>query len=777
MKSAVVISLLLLAAARTFAADLAIDDRYRLRQLISDPAQLERFYGYTEPQKLVRGGRITPNWMLDGASFWYADGSPGNTVILRVDGASGEVAPLLDAARTRAALAGLVGHDMPYKGLPFDTVVELGNGRYGFTFEGTDYVLSSGDYTIAASREAKNPRAVARPSQRPMWLVGPMPVAETPSPDRRWFASLKNGNIVLRSSVDDRTVPLTVDGTYEFAWDVEAPRIKLTSDGRIQQRLLDPWSPDGERLFAIKADRRAVPELPFMHYLKREEEVSSNKYQRAGGPLDISYPYVIDVLAKRARPLEVGNTEDQYFTLIGWLPDGSEVLFTRHSRDFKMVDVLAGNPATGAVRTIFSESARTFVAIQHDVIFFGDNHVTLLPDGSGLIWRSTRSGWNHLYLYSIDGKKVRALTQGEFPVIDVAAVDQAGGWVYFTAHRDQKRPYDTQLCRVKLAGGQIQQLTPLDGVNAVSISPAMKTFTVVNSRPDRPFRTDFYSSDGKHLATVQQADISALQALGYTAAEEFTVTAADGKTPLWGVMYKPADFDPGRKYPVIDHLYGGPQTPKVAHHFGFGENSQDLLDRALPQLGYIVISVDARGTPERSKAFQDVVYRNWGRNEIPDHAATLRQLAQRHSFIDADRVGVFGHSWGGYFTIRALAQAPEVFHVGVASAPGTDPREMNIYEPYLDLPIRAKAEYDYANNQNWVGKIKGKLMMVVGTSDPPNHSDVMEMAHNMIEAGVDHDLVILPEAGHGFSGKDDEYYIHRLIGYFETYLKAGKGLR
>ena len=766
-----------------------MNDRYRLQGIVGDVERLKRFYRFMDPVGLVVGGNITPNWMLDGASFWYANGAPHDIVILRVDGETGEVAPLFDVARTRKAFASLLGRDPPDMGLPFKSVVELGEDRYQFSFKGNDYVLSTTGYAIeAVGRESAlsgyesalvrnvgvdpTDRGIPRSYRRPMWIMEPKLVTEAPSPDRRWLASLKDGNIMLRAQADDRTVLLTTDGTPDFAWDIEAPRLGLSAGFELSQHLLDPWSPDGNRLFAIKVDRRAVPDLPLIRYLKREEEFSSSKIQRAGGPMDIAHPHVIDVLAKRARRFDLGDTEDHFFVLIGWLPDGSEVLFTRHSRDFKTADVLAGNPVDGSVRTILSESAETFVAIQHDVIYCGDNHISVLPDGSGLIWRSSRSGWNHFYLYAIDGTLVRALTQGEFPVIDVAAVDQEGGWIYFTAHHDQDRPYDTHLCRVKFNDDEVQRLTNLDGQNVISVSPAKKTFTVVNSRPDRSFRTDFHACDGRHLAIVQQADVSALEVLGYVASEEFTVTAADGATQLWGVMHKPVDFDPQKKYPVINHLYGGPQVSMVAHHFGLGEHSRARLDRALAQLGYIVISVDARGTPERSKAFHDVVYGNWGRHEIPDHVATLRQLAQRHAFLDLTRVGVWGHSWGGYFTIRALAQAPEVFHVGVASAPGTDPYDAILYEPYLDLPTRAKAAYDYANLYSWAGRISGKLMLLVGTSDSFCYYNTLEMVHYLIQAGVDHELVLLPEGCHVFLGKNEEYFIHKLVKQFEFHLKS-----
>jgi dipeptidyl-peptidase 4 len=767
-------------------------DRYRLRDIVRDEQRLARFERFMAPTGLIVGGVIEPHWMLDGASFWYLQGAPENTLILRVDGESGALAPLFDVVRTRKALAKCTGREPPHHGLPFETFLELGAGRYLFVFGGAEYILSTESYTVEAAAADSSLAGRARAAmpaqqvdptdryaprlyQRPMWLTEALFVRETPSPDRRWYASLKDGNIVLRAPVDDRTVALTTDGTSEFGWDVESTRATLTAGMAAGTHHLEPWSPDGNRLFAMKVDRRAVPVLPFVRYLKRDEEACGNKIQRAGGPLDIAHPHVIDVLSRRARRLELGDTEDQYFTLIGWWPDGSEVLFSRHSRDFKNVDVLAGNPLDGSVRVVLAERAETFVAIQHEVIYFGDNHITMLPDGSGLIWRSARSGWNHLYLYGKDGTLIRPLTSGDFAAMDVVALDQAGGWVYFTAHHDTDRPYDTHLCRVGLDGTRLERLTSLDGENAITLSPSKKTFTVVNSRPDRPFRTDFHRCDGKRLAAVEQADVTALDALGYVRSEEFTVTAADGKTVLWGVIHKPADFDPHKKYPLIDHVYGGPQITISSHNFGFGLNSRARLDRALAQLGYIVITLDARGTPERSKAFQDVVYRNWGRHEIPDHVAAIEQLAHRHTWIDLDRVGVWGHSWGGYYTIRALAQAPDTFHVGVASAPGLDPYDLILYEPYLDLPTRAKDVYDHACLYSWADRITGKLMMIAGTSDPMVYSNTVQMAHYLIQAGIDHEFVVLPEGYHSFFGKNEDYFVLKLVKHFETHLKPRKG--
>jgi dipeptidyl-peptidase-4 len=695
----------------------ATSDRYRLSGIVGDTAAIARFDRFMAPENLVVGGVVTPHWLEDGASFRFASGEPPTH--FRVDGATGE--------RTKLAVAEPAAIVAP-------------------------------------------PRTFARAS----WLMLPKPAPEMPSADGCWFARLDDGDIRLRGAAGEADVALTADAIPGFGWDIDAPLFPLVGDPRGEWLPRSPWSPDGTTLFAIKYDRRSVADFPVYDRLANTSYVL--KVPVAGAPMDIAHPHVIDVRSHQARLLELGDTQDHFFTLLGWLPglglhpDGSEVLFARHARNFKNVELLAGDPATGAVRTVIAERSDTFVAHQYEVIHYGDLHATIVPDGSAIVWRSARTGWNHFYLYGLDGTLQRALTAGEFPVIDVLAVDQSEGWLYFTAHHDQARPYDVHFCRVGIAGGTIERLTPRDGRNHICLSPSRQTFTVVNSRPDRPYRTDFHATDGRHLALVEQADVRALDALGYQAPEEFMVLAADGVTELWGVMYKPADFDPAKRYPLIDHLYAGPQLTQAEHHFGLGDTSRKRLDRALAQLGYIVVSLDARGTPGRSKAFQDVVYANLARHEIPDHVAAIRQLAARHASIDTDRIGVWGHSWGGYYAILAMAQAPETFRAGVAAAPTPDARYTFFSEPYLGLPSRAAAAYDHADLARWLPAITGKLLVAVGTADPL--LDGIKITKGLIDAGVDHEFVVLPGAQHSFRDANDLYFIHKLVAHFETHLKG-----
>lgn len=736
------------------------------------------FEQYLDFAALVKGGSIEPNWLADGSSFWFADGGPVNRVIWRVDPADDVVEPLFDVPRLRAAIAEAIGHEPPYAGVPFETFQLTPDGATAiFALEGGRFSLDMATYKVEAQPAPEaTPAANVRPGTFPRrgYFSLPVPSPEVLSPDGKWYATLIDENVALRSAADGSIHALTADGTFDDAWDVEGTRLSLGPGGTISYVPFTSWSPDSLKLWATLTDRSKLPRKGELHYMETLERIVPRPFAVAGGHLDHVRPYILHVLSGERIAVEV-DTEDCYFVLLGWLPDASEALFARFSRDFKTVDVMAARAGDGSVRTLFTETAQTFVKIQHDVVSFGNAGFTALPDGSGFLWESTRDGWNHLYLYRNDGRLERQLTRGDYPVLEVQKVDQENGWVYFTAHGERPRVYDTHLYRVPLGGDAAQRLTEDEGQHAVRFSPSLAYFLDTHSSPGRAPRVDLRAADGSLVRTLSEADTSALESLGWTPTVEFSVKAADGETDLWGVMHRPYDFHPGKRYPVLEYLYAGPQIVATDRSFSLGLSKTQNLPRAMAQLGYVVVTLDGRGTPERSKAFQDVIYRSWGKNEIADHAAAIRQLGERHSFMDLDRVGIWGHSWGGYYAFAALAQAPDLYRAAVSSAPGYNPYSSLLYEPYLDLPERAKSAYEFASPFRLAPQVKGRLMLVGGLADFATFPEFMRMSRALIDAGIDHDQVVLPEEGHGYTGVAEEYFIRKLAGFFaRNVMEAGR---
>jgi dipeptidyl aminopeptidase/acylaminoacyl peptidase len=593
------------------------------------------------------------------------------------------------------------------------------------------------------------------------------PHLEALSPDRTWFLTIQEHNLRLRSTVDGTLTQLTFDGAEDLDWDFEAAR----PVGGTASSIPSPWSPDGLTVFATQVDRRQVVKEPRVHFLKTNTEVEWFPSDKPGTPRSHFTPYLVHALGSPPAPIDLDDTRDRYFLFLGWQPDGVEALFLCCSRDFRRVDVMAAKAATGRTRTILTEEGTTFVRVQHDILFFHRPGFTLLPDGAGFLWQSERDGWSHLYLYDFDGTLIRRLTAGTFPVLDVQAIDGDAGHVYFTAHAEP-RLYDTHLYRVPLAGGDMERLTEGAGQHRIQFSPSKQFFLDTHSGVDRPPVVELRAAGGPVgssrtgcVRTLREVDIRRLEATGWTPPEEFAVKAADGETDLWGVLFKPYDFDPSQSYPVVEHIYGGPQTTYAPRDFTISPLPAQNYPRALAQLGFMVVMLDARGTPERSKAFHDTVYGNWGRQEIPDHAGAIRQLGRERPYMDLNRVGIFGHSWGGYFAFKALVQAPDLYRAAVVSGPALDAMSI-LSEPYLGLLEANKPAYDYASLYQFAPQVQGSLLLIAGTNEPPMLAAVMRMTHALIEAGIHHELIVLPEQHHGYAGKSMTYVLEATTRFF-----------
>jgi len=725
----------------------------------ADSARREAVYqAFLDFPAFVKGGVVRPGWMPDSNSFWYADSAPDRTVIRLVDPGANSVTPLLDVARARASIETALGHALPYRGLPFSTF-SFGDGgtTVRFQLEGREWILNRSTYGVRAApiltpqeRDRVTPRVL-----RKYYPVRVPDLTEVQSPDRAWFAAERDGDLWLRSTLDGRMQRLTRDGQADFAWTVSGAR----------------WSPDGLRLAAVKQDVRGVAEVPVVHWLKPVEEIGWLPFTKVGGAMARTEVHLVETASGRDVHVDIGPEVDHYVSLIGWTPDGSELLLYKMARDMKRLEVLAVRATTGTVRTVITEIQPTFIKNIAANPGWRDLF-TLLDDGKGFLWISERDGWDHLYLYDLDGTLVRRLTTGSWPVLKVVTTDLQGGWVYFTGHAES-RLYDTHVYRVGLDGRGFKRLTDGTGTHAPSFSPSKRFFVDTHSDLNRPPATDLRAADGRLIRTLTVANADSLLALGWRKPEEFTVKAADGTTELYGALVKPFDFDSTRRYPVVEYIYGGPQTTNVPHAFG----QAWVREQAIAQLGFVVVTVDARGTTERGKAFQDVVYRNFGRNEIPDHVAALQQLGATRSYLDLSRVGILGGSWGGYMTVRALLLAPETYRVGIATFPVGDlyDHAAAAIEPYMGLLEGDRAGYDYASSLRLADRLRGKLMLVGGTSDVnATFSATMKLVDAFTRAGKPYDLKVMLEQNHTLTGIED-YWSETVRQYLVKQLRPQEG--
>jgi dipeptidyl-peptidase-4 len=713
---------------------------------------------------LLAGGATAPAWSPDGKTVGYIDGPPDDRRAWQVDLASGERSELFDVAAIRQTIAEATGETPPGRGVPFAQMAFMAPrmvvaqvGQAAVTIDLDTGAVRKRPVSVVDEFLGVTRRGTPQQFWRRVPLGDPARAVEVPSPDGRFWLSTRDHNLIIRSTVDGRDIELTSDGTEEADW-----RFDLTDPMLAAIGLAVPvtnWSPDGNRIAAYRVDSGGVAQQPQTHYLKRDDEVVWRYHAKAGGVLERVTLYLVDVYGRVPLAIDLGDTTDCYPIHAGWLPGGRELLILRMSRDCRHIDVLIADANTGDVRPVFSEDGETFLRIHHDIYYGRKLGLWLVPDGQHLLWASERSGTKQLYLYDLSGQLVRQLTTGDGPVDYVTRLDREH--VYFTAHSDGERPYDLHLWRVPLAGGNSEILTEEAGVHTSMFSPTGEAFIDTWSRPDAPPAAVLRRTDGTLLTTLSRAETSRLDEAGWVAPREFTVTAADRETVLWGTMFFPHDFDPGRRYPLIEYIYAGPQIAVAPHSFA---SAFTKIPQALAQLGYVTVMLDARGTPERSKAFHDAVYRNWA-VFVDDHAEAISQLATREPFLDSARVAVIGHSWGAYSAFRCLADRPDVYQAAVSSAPGFDPYSSVLYECYLGLPQDNRAAYDAAQTLTLAHKVQGEFLLAGGTIDHATWTDAVKMSEALIRAGKAHEFVVLPEQIHGFDSVHDSYFWRKVIDF------------
>jgi dipeptidyl aminopeptidase/acylaminoacyl peptidase len=476
----------------------------------------------------------------------------------------------------------------------------------------------------------------------------------------------------------------------------------------------------------------------------------------------------------------VGIGRDSAWWTVRWSGNGDRLYFTHATRGPKRVQLMVADAATGETRILARDSAASFVELNVDNS--EPPNWRVVNGGADVLWFSQRDGWGHIYRFGADGALKNRVTSGSWAVATIQHVDERNGRIWFTARgREPGRdPYFRHLYAANVDGSGLTLLTPEDADHWIRFSPDGRFFVDTYSTVNTPPVTVLKRADGRLIRTLEEGDAARLAATGWKPGEPFRVKARDGVTDLHGVMWKPTDFDSTKSYPIIDHIYPGPQIIATPKRF-FPSNEAGLVYatfgqvQALAELGFIVIHVDAMGTPYRSKAFLDTWYGDMSDNGIPDHIGAIRQLAARHRWIDIDRVGIFGHSGGGFASTDAILRWPDFFKVAFSTSGNHDNRTYQHHwgEKYQGLlerdTVRGVDNYESQANYLRAANLRGHLFLVHGDMDDNVlPASTLRMADALIRANKDFDLLILPDGDHSIS--QDPYVLRRMWDHFVRHL-------
>lgn len=723
--------------------------------------------------ELVIDDAVRPRWMA-GERFWYRNRGERGYEFLVVDLASGAKRAAFDHARLASALSLKADTTFDPAKLPFreiswvrnEQAIRFSVGRNRFwVCDVTSYACEGPDTTQLD------------------------PPNEVKSPDGRLVAFERGGNLFVRPAGQAASgeVQLTTDGTPDHGYALGSIGCCLqvtNARNRTEIRPLVLWSPDSKRLVTHKWDQRGVRQMHLLESRNPGPILHSYRYALPGDSVIPRFElYVFDVAERRGvranRPASVAiNTSccwlatDTVWKDVRWA--GPEtIVATFGARSFDTLEVAAIDARTGAVRTLLTETSRTYVETNQNS--GGIPNWRPIGGSRELVWWSERDGWGHLYL--IDGGTgavKNRITSGDWMVSDLLWIDETLRLVYFTARGREPGHdrYHRLLYRARLDGASIELLTPETGDHDVAFSPSGKHMVDVYSRPNAPPVSVLRRPDGTVIKELQTANVARLVAAGFRPPLPFVVKARDGVTDLHGLLWRPANFDSTKRYPIVDYIYPGPQVGSLGgRQFRAAANGNA---NALAELGFFVVQVDALGTPGRSKAFHDAYYGNMGDNGIPDQIATIKQLAARHSQIDIDRVGIYGHSGGGFSSTDAILRYPDFFKVAVSSAGNHDNRSYDYTwgEKYQGLWKKLSDSVDTFDAQsNWrlARNLKGKLLLSYGTLDDNVHPIATQLVvDELIKHNKDFDLVVMPNRNHGYAG--EPYWLRRTWDYFVRHL-------
>ena len=725
---------------------------------------------------LVFRSSVQATWLPD-ERMWYRVVTAEGSEFILVDPTRGTREPAFDHARLAAALSKAAGSTYDGAHLPQSLALSPDAQSISVTAGSNRWKCDrQGNACAADSSPAADAPAGGRGGGRGgRGGRGGAAGGGAQSPDGKSTVVIRDNNLWVRDAGGKET-QLTTDGIKDFGYATD------NAGWTSSERPIVLWSPDSKKIATFQQDQRGVGEMYLVSTTVGHPTLRAWKYPLPGDPVVTTIQRVIvDVAAGKVIRLQMPPDQHRStlcddITCSGsldmqWNADGTQLAFVSTSRDHKEEHLQIADAATGAVHEVLHEKVSTFFESGN-----GRINWHYLPSTNEAIWFSEGDNWGQLYLYDLSGvnKLKNQITSGEGNVTQIVKVDEQARVVYFLGVGKEKGrdPYFIHFYSVGFDGRNQKLLTPDDGNHGVSLSPSGKYFVDTYSKPDVPPAIALRDIDGKLVTPLEKADISKLLATGWKPPQPITVKARDGVTDIYGLMYKPTNLDPSRKYPIVNHIYPGPQTGSVgSRNFSTGRGDA----QALAELGFIVVEIDGMGTPWRSKKFHEAYFGDMGDNTLPDQVSGMRDLGKRYPWIDLDRVGIYGHSGGGYATAGAMFHYPDFFKVGIAESGNHDNREYEDdwaekWQGLLEKTPDGKTNYDSQANQNFAKDLKGHLMLAHGTMDNnvPPYNTLLVVAE-LIKANKDFDLVLFPNRPHGY-GPDANYMMRKRWDYFVRYL-------
>ncbi|SHG15426.1 Dipeptidyl aminopeptidase/acylaminoacyl peptidase [Cnuella takakiae] len=763
-------------------------------------------------EKLIFSTNVDPHWLKQSDRFWYEYSTSKGKNWYLVDPRTATKRPLFDTEKLAAAITAIVKDPFDAQHLNIDSLRFVKDENW-VQFE-IKSSLEEEKKDSTAKKDGKKDKKTfffeyninngqlvqltefKKPKRKPSWA--------SISPDGQTILFARRYNLYMMDKAnyekalrneDDSTIAetqLTNDGVEfnGFGESYSETNVEREKNKDKRKPVFVYWSPDSKQFTLIRTDSRKVKDLWVINSVADPRPTLETYKYHMPGEKDAPIPQVLlfNRDTKQRRELDIKQFKDQAINIWNapakassrdddfrpniWMGTASKFYFTRTSRDLKRVDLCAVDINTGAVQQVLREDMNTYVETRRPA---------LVNAGAEVIEWSERDGWAHFYLYDGNGKLKNQITSGSFHCEDIVGVDEKARVLYFSANgREPKEdPYYLHLYRVNFDGSGLRLLNPGEFEHDMNMNDSRSFFVDNFSRVNTVPRSVLYNSEGRKIMDLETADLSLLLAAGYKFPEVFSVKADDGTTDLYGVLYKPYDFDSTKKYPIIEYVYPGPQTESVNKAFG---RSMDRIDR-LAQVGFIVVTVGNRGGhPSRSKWYHNFGYGNLRDYGLADKKAAVEQLADRYKYIDIDRVGIHGHSGGGFMSTAAMLVYPDFFKVAVSNAGNHD---NSIYNRWWSekhhgvkevVGEKGDTSFVYAIDKNpeLAKNLKGHLMLTHGDIDNNVHpANTIRVANALIKANKRFDLVLLPGQRHGY-GDMTEYFFWRMADYFSEHLLGKK---